>query len=167
MRPSASEPFFLLDQNLSHRIAPQVTRATGFPITPVRDEWPDRDLEIDPPRDWEIAPHLGAKAGHRGVWITLDWGALRQHTSVIHNSSISVLWLRGEESRNFPTLSRLQQTEMIIAVIATVHRQVAESDSPVFLLARLDSESNLPPILERLEGTLLDTPQTWRRVALD
>lgn len=165
-QPSASEPFFLLDQCLSHRIAPQVTRATGLHFTPVKDEWPDRDLDVNPPGDWEIVPHLGAKAGYRSVWITLDWGAFRQHSTLIHDSRISVLWLRGEESRNFPTLSRLQQAQLLISVIATVHRLIVESDSPVYLLARLDSVPGSLPILERLRGTVLDRPTEWQRVPL-
>ncbi len=167
MQTSASEPFLLLDQCLSYRISREVTRATGVPVTPVRDEWPGRDLNVNPPGDWEIIPHLGAKAGPRGLWITLDWGALSQHSHIIHNSRISVLWLRGAESRNFPTLSKLQQTRILVAVIATVHRLIAESDAPVFLLASLDPASGLPPVLERLQGDLLDKQPIWERVLLD
>ena len=166
MRKPPSDILFLLDQCLSYRIAREVTRVTGFSITSVRNEWPDRNLDINPPGDWEIIPHLGAKAGHRGVWITADWGAFRQHSQLILNNRISVLWLRGAESRNFPTLSRLQQTQILVAVIATAHRLISESDSPVFLLASLDPTSGLPPVLERLQGTLLDTHPIWQPVPL-
>lgn len=114
MQTLPSDPFFLLDQCLSYRIAREVTRVTGFPITSVRDEWPDRNLDINPPGDWEIIPHLGAKAGHRGLWITADWGALRQHSQLIDNNRISVLWLRGAESLNFPTLSRSQHIHILV-----------------------------------------------------
>ena len=138
MRTPPSDIFFLLDQCLSYRIAREVTRVTGLTITSVREEWPDRNLDINPPGDWEIIPHLGAKAGHRGVWITADWGAFRQHSQLILKNRISVLRLRGAESRNFPTLSKLQQTQILVAVIATGHRLISESNSPVFLLASLD-----------------------------
>ena len=77
MQTPPADPFFLLAQCLSYRIAREVTRVTGFPIASVRDEWTDRNLSVNPPGDWEIIPHIGAKAGHRGVWITADWGAFR------------------------------------------------------------------------------------------
>ena len=166
MQTPLSNPFFLLDQCLSYRIAREVTRTTGFPITSVRDEWPNRNLDVNPPGDWEIIPHLGAKAGHRGVWITADWGAFSQHSQLILNNRISVLWLRGAESRNFPTLSRLQQTDILVAVMATVYRLIVASDSPVFLLASLDAESGAPPVLERLQGGILDRPNRWQLVPL-
>ena len=167
MQTLPSDPFFLLDQCLSYRIAREVTRVTGFPITSVRDEWPDRNLDINPPGDWEIIPHLGAKAGHRGLWITADWGALRQHSQLIDNNRISVLWLRGAESLNFPTLSRSQHIHILVSVMATVHRLIVASDSPVFLLASLDPGSGSPPVLERLQSGLLDNPQQWEQVGLN
>ena len=167
MQTPLSNPFFLLDQCLSYRIAREVTQSTGIPITSVRDEWPDRNLDVNPPGDWEIIPHLGAKAGHRGVWITADWGALRQHSQLILNNRISVLWLRGVEKRNFPTLSKSQQTHILVTVMATVHRLIVDSDSPVFLLASLDPQSGLPPLLERLQGTLADAELHWQPVPLD
>ena len=167
MQTPPSDPFFLLDQCLSYRIAREVTRVTGFPITSVKDEWPDSNLDVNPPGDWEIIPHLGAKAGHRGVWITADWGALRQHSQLIVNNRISVLWLRGAESRNFPTLSRSQHAYILVTVIATVHRLIVASDSPLFLLASLDPGAGLPPVLERLHSGLLDNPQQWGQVGLN
>ena len=155
MQTPSSEPFFLLDQCLSYRIAREVTRVTGFPIASVKDEWPGRDLSVNPPGDWEIIPHIGAKAGHRGVRITADWGAFRQHSQLILNNRISVLWLRGSESRNFPTLSRAQHAHVLVTVIATVHRLIVASDSPLFLLASLDPRAGLLLVLERLQSGLL------------
>ena len=167
MQTPSVDPFFLLDRCLSYRIARDVTRITGFPITSVRDEWPDRNLDVDPPGDWEIIPHLGDKAGHRRVWITADWGAFSQHSQLILNNRISVLWLRGMESRNFLALSRSQQTHILATVMATVYRIIVSSNSPVFLLASLDVESRMPPVLEKMQGSILDRPPQWHRVPLD
>ena len=167
MQTTSSDPFFLLDQCLSYRIARDVTRITGFPITSVRDEWPDRNLDVNPSGDWEIIPHLGDKAGHRGVWITADWGAFSQHSQIIINNRISVLWLRGMESRNFPALSKSQQTHILTTVMATVYRIIVASDSPVFLLASLDAESGAPPVLEKMQGALADTKPIWERLPLN
>ena len=167
MQKPSSEPFFLMDQCLSYRIAREVTRVTGFPITSVRDEWPDRNLDVSPPGDWEVIPDLGDRAGHRGVWITADWGALTQHSRLILNNRISVLWLRGAESRNFPILSKWQQTRILVTVMSTVNRLIVTSDSPVLLLASLDPESGALPILERMQGSILDRPPEWLPIPLD
>lgn len=163
MRRSLSEPFFLLDQNLSYRIALQVYRATGYPITAVRNEWPERDLSVNPPEDWEIIPHLGAKSGHLGVWITLDWDAFDEHSYLIDRHRISVLWLCGSRDGNTRFFRHLQ-TQLLIAVIATVYRVVAESDDPVYLRASYVEDL---PALERMQGTLRHTPMVWGRVPLD
>ena len=163
MRRSLSEPFFLLDQNLSYRIALQVSRATGYPITAVRNEWPERNLSVNPPDDWEIIPHLGAKAGYRGVWITLDWDASNEYAQLINRHRISVLWLRRPQNWN-ARFSRPQQTRLVVEVIATARRLVAESDGPVYLQASFVEDS---PILERLRGLLQDAPLAWERVPLD
>ena len=167
MQTPPSDPFFLLDQCLSCRIAREVTRLTGFPITSLKDEWPDRNLNVNPPGDWEIIPHIGAKAGHRGVWITADWGAFRQHSQIILNNGISVLRLRGAESRNFPTLSRAQYAHILVTVIATVHRLIVASDSPLFFLASLDPGAGLPPALECLQSGLLEDTQQWEQIGLN
>lgn len=166
MQTPLPDPFLLLDQCLSYRIAREVTWATGIPVTSVRHEWPDRDLDVNPPGDEEIIRYLGAKAGHRGVWITADWGAIRQHSQLILNNEISALWLRGMENRNFPTLSKSQQTHILVTVMATVYRLVSASGSPIFLLASLDPESGLPPVLERLEGALAEAELRWQSVPL-
>lgn len=163
MRRSLSEPFFLLDQNLSYRIALQVSRATGYPITTVRNEWPDRNLSVNPPDDWEIIPHLGAKAGHRSVWITSDWDAFDDYPQLINRHRISVVWLRRPQNRNAP-FRRPQQARLLVAVMETAHRLVAESTAPVYLRASFDDEL---PILERLQGALPGTDEDWRRIPLD
>lgn len=163
MRRSLSEPFFLLDQCMSYRVASQVSRSTGYPITTVPNEWPDRNLSENPPEDWEIIPHLAAKASYRGLWITLDWGASGEHSHLIERHRISVLWLRGPSDNN-RTLRRPQQARLLVAVMETVHRLVAESTAPVYLRARFDDEL---PILERLQGALPGTDEDWRRIPLD
>lgn len=160
MQPSASESFFLLDQCLSYRIAYGVSRASGYPVTPVRDEWPERDLSVNPPMDWEIIPHLGAKAGHWGVWITLDWGALMEYAHLIDRHRISVLWLRRTGNRN---LTLAEQRRTLIAVLGTAHRIVAATTAPVYLRAMYDGQ----PMLERWSGTRLGEPgQQWVAVLL-
>ena len=163
MRRSSSEPFFLLDQNLSYRIAHQVSRAAGYPITAVQNEWPERNLSINPPADWEIIPHLGAKVGHRGVWITLDWDASSEYDELIARHRISVLWLRRPEDGNHPFL-RPAQAQLLIAVIATVYRMVAESRNPVYFRASFEDDL---PFLERLQGALPGSDEMWQRVPLD
>ena len=148
MQPQGAEPFFLLDQCLSHRIASQVSRTTGYRITPVRNEWPERDLSVNPPQDWEIIQHLGSKSGHRGVWITLDWDAYDEYPGLIERNRISVLWLRRTEHGN-PRFTRPRQTQLLVAVIATVYHLVFESISPVYLRASFDNDL---PTLERLRA---------------
>ena len=155
-----SEPFFLLDQCLSHRIAYGVAEASGYTVTPVRDEWPKRDLNVNAPKDWEIIPHLGAKAGHLGVWITLDWSASVEYAQLINRHRISVLWLWLPGNRN---LTIDEQRRTLIAVLGTAHRIVAATAAPVYLRARYDGQ----PMLERWSGARLGEPgQRWLPVGL-
>lgn len=163
MRRLLSEPFFLLDQNLSYRIARQVSRATGYSITPVQDEWPERDLSVNPPDDWEIIPHLSAKAGHLGVGITSDWDAFDEYPQLISRHRISVLWLRRPQSEDAP-FRRPQQAQLLVAVIATVYRMVSESQNPVYPRASIAGEA---PAMERLQGTLPATVEDWQNVPLE
>ena len=163
--PAVSEPFFLLDQCLSPRIARQVLDATGHRITTVRDEWPERDLNVNPPQDQEIIPHLGNRGGHRGVWITLDWDASVEHADLIDRWRISALWLRPPEgAANRFSLS--QQSQLLVAVVDSAYRIVADADAPVYLRARLASGDAPRPVLERLAGSLPDAPRRWQLVQL-
>ena len=157
------EPFFLLDQSLSHDIAAEVFRVTGYHITTIWDEWPDRDFNANSLPDEEIIPHMGDKAGHRALWITCDWDARRKHRDSINRNRISVLWLRGPGGTN-PTLE--QQTQMLCAAIGKVRSLISESDTPVYLRARLDPDNNYRPFLEQLQGSVLDRPLEWQRVPL-
>jgi hypothetical protein len=163
LQPSISEPFVLLDESLSRHIALEVSATTGCPIVTVWDEWRERDLSVERLPDEEIIPHLGAKAGQRAVWITQDWNALRDHRRLIAAHGISVLWLRGPGGRNF---LREEQPSVLIAVLETVRRLVIDSNSPIYLRARFNPDGGSRPILERLQGTLLDTPLLWQRVPL-
>ena len=56
---------------------------------------------------------------------------------------------------------------MLGAVMETVRRLVVESDVPVYLRVRLESGDGYRPALERLQGTLLDTPLRWEPVSLE
>ena len=143
---------------------PEVSESTGYPIATVWDEWLGRNLSVNNISDQEIIPHLGANAGYRAVWITADWGARRTHEDLLIAQQISVLWLRGRRRRN-PTLP--EQTRMLIAVLETAHRLVAESDSPVYLRVRFSPDDVSQTILERLAGTLRDAPLQWQLVPLD
>ena len=145
---------------MSRNAAPKVSLATGYPITTVWNEWSGRDLSVNPLNDAEIIPYLGGKAGHRAVWINQDWNASSQHRDLLVSHRISVLWLRGPGGRQF---SLLEQSPVLIAVLATAHRLVAGSSEPVYL-TRYDPDGGLQPILERLAGTLQDSPLRWQRV---
>jgi hypothetical protein len=149
---------------MSRNAAPKVSLATGYPITTVWNEWSGRDLSVNPLNDAEIIPYLGGKAGHRAVWINQDWKASSQHRDLLVSHRISVLWLRGPGGRQF---SLLEQSPVLIAVLATAHRLVAGSSEPVYLRTRYDPEGGLQPILERLAGTLQDSPLRWQRVPQD
>lgn len=56
---------------------------------------------------------------------------------------------------------------LAIAVIDAAHRIVAFSNAPVYLRARLASGDAPRPALERLAGTLPDTPRRWQGIPLD
>ena len=55
---------------------------------------------------------------------------------------------------------------MLAAVMETAHRLIVSSDAPVYLRVRLEPPDSYRPILERLQGTLLDIPLQWGPVAL-
>ena len=144
-----AEPFFLFDESMSRNAAPEVSASTGYPIPTVWDEWPGRDMSVNPLGDEEIIPHLGIKAGHRAVWITQDWRAYFKHQNRLIVHHISVLWLRGPGGWPF---SRLEQPPVLIAVLATARRLVVVSDVPVHLRAKYDPIGSSLPMLERLQG---------------
>ena len=155
-----SEPFFLLDESLSHNIVEGVSAATGYSIATVWDEWPGRDLSVNPLQDEAIIPHLGAKGGCRAVWITADLNARRRHRRLLEAQQISVLWLLGPGNRN---LTVAEQRRTLIAVLGTAHRMVAATAAPVYLRARYDGQ----PMLERWSGARLGEPgQRWVAVPL-
>ena len=72
------------------------------------------------------------------------------------------MWLRGPDGRNF---SRQEQALLLIRIIGTARRLVLESDGPVYLRAGLGADKQ--QFLERLQGSLQDTPMAWERVPLD
>ena len=160
MQPSPSEPFFLLDESLSSRIAPIVSGTTGHLISTIWDEWRGRNFSADPLPDEEIISHLGEKASHRALWITADWGARRQHRTLIDCSLISVLWLRGPGGGG---LSVHNQSFILQSVMGAVHQLMLECDAPVYLRARFQRDDGDQAFLERLQGTLLEQ-SSWERI---
>ena len=162
MQPSAPELFLLADHCLGKQVARRV-RISGNRITTVEEEWPDRDLNSNAPQDEEIILHLGEKAGRRALWITQDWDARRRHRVPIHSSQISVLWLRWPK---YSDMSVERKSHILQLVIETVYDLVAESDTPVYFRVTLNSDDVTHPLLERLQGSLLDRPIEWQRIPL-
>lgn len=160
MTPLLAEPFFLLDESLSRNIVAGVSAATGYSIATVWDEWPGRNLPVNPLPDEAIIPHLGAKGGCRAVWITADLNARRRHRRLLEAQQISVLWLLGPGNRN---LGVAEQRRTLIAVLGTAHRIVAATAAPVYLRARYDGQ----PMLERWGAARLgEHGQRWVAVPL-
>ena len=154
--------FLLADQCLGTRIARRV-RISGSRITTIQEEWSGRDLQSNAPPDEEIIRHLGEKAGHRALWITQDRNAYTSHREVLHASRISVLWLRWAKYSN---LSVEDKSRMLQLVIETVYCLLSRSNGPVYFQVKLDPHNRYQPLLERLEGTLLDRPPPWERIRL-
>ena len=148
---------------MSTRIVPDVSAAINYPISTVREEWPERDLSVNPVPDQEIIPYLGGKGGHLAVWITQDWSALGDFKLLLGYHRISVLWLRGPGGRS---LQPHEQAMITTDVFYTVRRIVVESSAPVYLRARYDPDGGSQSMLERLQGSLRDTPLRWERVPL-
>ena len=154
--------FFLADRCLGTRIAQRV-RISGSRITTIQEEWPGRDLRSDAPPDEEIIRHLGGKAGHRALRITQDWDAYTSHGQVLHASQISVLWLRWAKYSNFSVKDKSRMLQMVIETVSCL---LSRSNGPVYLQVRFDPNNRYQPLLERLQGTLLDRPPTWERIQL-
>lgn len=163
MTQRVPEPFFLLDESLSSGIVEEVTRITGHAIATVWEEWPGRDSSTSPLLDEEIVRHLGDKAGYRAVWITGDRKAFGEHGHLIDDQRISVIWLRGPGRR---PLEPREQLLLLCAVLDKVRSLIYQSSIPVYLRVRLDPNDNLQPLLEQLQGTVLDRPLVWQRIPL-
>lgn len=163
MQTSASELYLLADHCLGTRVARRV-RISGNRIRTIQEEWPGRDLQIDPPQDEEIIRRLGETAGRRAVWITQDRAAYSRHRGALHASQISVLWLRWTKYSDMPVESKSRVLQL---VIETVYDLVAGSNAPVYFRVTLDSDNPRHPILGRLQGTVLDRPPRWQRIPLD
>lgn len=156
-------PFFLWDESLSRNVVPEITAATGYPIATIWDEWPGRDLSVNPLLDDEIIRHLGHKGGHLAFWITQDWNAMSEYKLLLDAHRISVLWLRGPGGRSFRPP---EQSMLTIAVIDTAHHLAAAHNAPVYLRARMAPGDAPRPILERLAGSLTERPRRWQTVRL-
>lgn len=148
---------------MSRRVVPEVSAATGRFIATVWDEWPGRDLSVNPLPDDAIIRHLGSKGGRLAFWITQDWSALGDFRELIDAHRISVLWLRGPGGRS---LKRPEQLLLVRAVLDTVWRLAMDGDAPVYLRARFDPGGEAAPMLERLAGRLLEAPLRWVLVPL-
>ncbi len=106
---------------------------------------------------------MDEKAGRRALWITQDWNAFRRHGQALHASPISVLWLLWPK---YSRLSAVDKSRIVQLVIETVYSLVLNSDAPVYLQVRLESMTGYQPILERLQGSVLDRPIEWQRIPL-
>ena len=144
---------------------PEVSAATGRFIATVWDEWPGRDLSVNPLPDDAIIRHLGSMGGRWAVWITQDWSALGDFRELIDAHRISVLWLRGTGGRS---LKPPEQLLLAGAVLDTVWRLAMDDDSSLYLRARFAPGGGAPPapMLERLAGSLLEAPLRWVVVPL-
>ena len=164
MRTSQIEPFYLLDQGISYRIVRQV-QVPGIAtnrFTSVREVWPDRDLDVDAPSDQEIIQFLAGRAGHRSLWITIDWRAFEDHKKLLHAQQVSVLWLRCPPRRD---LTLPQQRITIQDALPRIHPMLLEADSPIYFRLSSRFGEMATAIFERLESNILDTPQLWKPVS--
>ena len=59
-----------------------------------------------------------------------------------------------------------RKSHILQLVIETVYDLVAESDTPVYFRVTLNSDDVTHPLLERLQGSLLDRPIEWQRIPL-
>ena len=157
------DPFLLADHCLGIRIASRV-RVSGNRIRTIQEEWPDRNLRVNPPSDEEIIRYLEEKAGHRALWITQDWDAFGRHGQVLQTSGISVLWLRWPKYGNF---SSVDKSQMVQLVIESVYTLILESVAPVYLRLRLEHGNDLQPLLEQLQGTMTKRPAVWQPVSIE
>lgn len=139
---------------------PEVSAATGRFIATVWEEWPGRNLSVDPLPDDAIIRHLGDMGGRLAFWITQDWSALGDFRELIDAHRISVLWLRGPEGRS---LKRPEQLLLAGAVLDTVWRLAMDDDTSLYLRARFAPGGGTAPapMLERLAGSLLEAPLRW------
>ena len=75
--------------------------------------------------DEEIIRHVGDTYGHRGVWLTKDGSARRQHAEIISASGISVIWIKQQR------LSTMQQHYIVTLCYHRTYPELASSRSPI------------------------------------
>ncbi|MCH7745962.1 MAG: DUF5615 family PIN-like protein, partial [Chloroflexi bacterium] len=103
-----SRPFFLIDHNLSHKLA-QAFTDVGFDAMSVRGAFPDRSTVPDK----EIIEWLSSSGQHNSIWVTADDDAQKAHAKLIMASNISVLWV-NRPRRGLSVLEELQLLSFVI-----------------------------------------------------
>ena len=149
------QPFFLIDENLSHLYA-RVFEALGFNITSLREAFSGRRSV----KDEELIPWLGKQGQHHAVWITQDILASKTHAKLILAHSISILWIR---SRKKQELTGLQELQLLSMVIAHVRDLVASSATPLYLWALLVGRR---PKLEKLTSSLTSKKLEFQKIQI-
>ena len=116
------EPFYILDNGLNPRIA-DLMEGLGYPMKSVQTEFGvDATASVS---DEEIIRHIGGTYGHRGVWITKDGSARRQHAEIIRASGISVIWIKQQR------LSTMQQHYIVTLCYHRTYQYLADSRTPI------------------------------------
>ncbi len=138
------EPFFLIDENLSPTFA-KALASTGFTITDVVTEFNGRKGV----QEEEILPRLSQYGQKNAVWITKDWKAQKLHAKLIHEQSVSVLWMLIPDQG----LRALRELQLLVLVIEHVSTVVRTSLTPVYLCASFNVKR---PKLQRIVNPLTD-----------
>ncbi len=149
------QPFYLIDENLSHLYA-RVFEALGFNITSVREAFGGRRKV----KDQELIPWLGKHRQHHAVWITQDVEASKTHAKLILAHNISVLWIR---SRKKQELTGLQELQLLSLVIKHVTYLVSSANAPIYLWASL---SGRRPKLDKLISPLTSKKLEFNRIRI-
>lgn len=148
------EPFFLIDENLSPSFA-KALASTGFSISDVVSEFGGRKGV----QEAEIIPWLSQHGQNKAVWVTKDWKAQKLHAKLIHEQSVSVLWILIPDQG----LRALRELQLLVLVIEHVSAIVIASLAPVYLCASLNVKR---PRLQRIVSPLTDTKLIFQRVLI-
>ena len=148
------EPFYVIDENLSPSFA-RALAATGFGVTGVVEAFNGRRGVIEE----EIIPWLSQHGRKNAVWVTKDWEAQKRHAKLIHEQSISVLWLLIPDQG----LRALRELQLLVLVIEYVTNLVIASRTPVYLCASFNVRR---PKLERIVSPLTAKKLVFQRVPL-
>lgn len=148
------EPFFVIDENLSPSFA-KALASTGFSITDVVTEFNGRK---GVPEE-EIIPWLSQHGQKNAVWVTKDWKAQKLHAKLIHEQSVSVLWILIPDQG----LRALRELQLLVLLVEHVSNIVLTSTTPVYLCASFNVRR---PKLERIISPLTDKKLKFQRIPL-